>query len=349
MWAFPPGRELSGGAIEPLAESAQIPQSLDGAAPVPRGHLSVDESDPFLRKQGVGAQLRDVRLAEEVRFARLQHDPGAVEYVALELDLGVAIGAVRRDGFPFYEREHPRNVGIARHRHPGIFPYQVEHAVQRKAARRRLQRRVRCLEFAAQRFGLVLSPEYSADQPVEGRVVERRERVRDDQLGNEPGDRASVLFPVLVDVEDDVGGPQRAQLVQIDILGGADSGYPANELAGMDAEAGSPHELRRESEIADELSDARDQTHDSRLAERRRVPRPNGVHESCLRPAHKGRPRAFRGARANSRSNSRRGRRRSAKDASAICQGMTVKRRFLAMARAKRRAASSESMMNGIR
>src|SRR5437762_7351143 len=96
----------------------------------------------------------------------------------------------------------------------------------------------------------------------------------------------------------------------------------------MDAEAGSPHELRCESEIADELRDARDQTHDSRLAARRRVPCPHGVDESCLRPAHKGRPRAFRGARANSRSNSRRGRRRSAKDASAICQGMTVKRRF---------------------
>src|SRR5204862_6083850 len=112
------------------------------------------------------------------------------------------------------------------------------------------------------------------------------------------------LIPVLVDVEDDVGGPQRAQLVEIDILGAADFGDPANELARMDAEAGSPHELRCESEIADELRDARDQTHDSRLAARRRVPCHHGVDESSLRPALTGSQSALCMARATSQSHS---------------------------------------------
>src|SRR6266446_5133665 len=288
-------------------------------------------------------------LAERIRLARQQHRVGCVEHPTVELNLGVAISALRRDGLPFYEGEHPRNVSIARHRHPGIFPYQVKHAIERKRARRRLQRRVRGLEFVAQRLGLVLPPEYPADQSVERQVVDGRERVRDDQLRNELCERASVLLPVLVDIEDDVSGPQRAQLVEVDILGSADFGDPANDLAGVGAETGSAHELCRESEIADELRNAGYQTHDARIAARRRVPRPHCVDESRLWSAHKGRPRAFRGARANSRSNSQRGTWRSAKETSAICQGMTVKRRLLAMVRAKRRAASSASMMNGIR
>ncbi len=90
---------------------------------------------------------------------------------------------------------------------------------------------------------MVLAPEYSADQPVERQVVEGVERVRDDQRGNELGQSARILLSVLVDIEDDVGGPQRAQLVEVDILGAADFGDPTNDFAGMNAEARSAHEL----------------------------------------------------------------------------------------------------------
>src|SRR5258706_3420262 len=342
-------KKLTGGAIEPLAGSPQVPQSLDRSAAVPRGHFSIDGRDPLFPQQRLGAQLGDLSLAEEVGLAGEKHDAGSVEQAAVELDLRVAVGALRRNRFPIDEGEHPRHIGVARYRHPGIPPYQVEHAIRRKRARRGLQRSVHGLEFAAQDFGPVLAPEYSADQPVERKVVEGAERVRDDQRRNEPGESARILLSVLVDIEDDVGGPQRAQLVEVDVLGAADLGDPANDLAGMNAEAGSAHELCRKPEIADELADARHEAHDARIATGRRVPRARGIDEFPLRSPHRGRPRAFRGALANNRSNSQRGRRRSTNETSAICQGMTAKRRFAAMARANRRAASSASMMKGMR
>src|SRR5258708_34648989 len=77
-------KELPGGAIELLAESPEVPQSLDRAAAVPRRHFSVDESDALFPQQRLGAQRRDVGVAEEGGFTRKQPHPRAVEEMAGE-------------------------------------------------------------------------------------------------------------------------------------------------------------------------------------------------------------------------------------------------------------------------
>ncbi len=57
----------------------------------------------------------------------------------------------------------------------------------------------------------------------------------------------------------------------------------------------------------------------------------------------------MRGARAASRSKSQPGIARNSHETAAICQGTTARRRFAAMTRAMRRAASSALSRNGMR
>ena len=44
---------------------------------------------------------------------------------------------------------------------------------------------MRLLELRTQCLGCLLAPEYAADQPVQRRIVQRRQRVSDDEVGYE--------------------------------------------------------------------------------------------------------------------------------------------------------------------
>jgi len=103
-------------------------------------------------------------VVRRVRFAT-EHNPFR-RVVAVELDVRVAIAALRRT-FPILRARASRDVGIARHRHPGFF-HSVEHAIQRKLPRPTAAR-VRRLEFAAQRFGRSSRPNIPRS-PVESQV-----------------------------------------------------------------------------------------------------------------------------------------------------------------------------------
>ena len=109
------------------------------------------------------------------------------------------------------------------------------------------------LKARAQVFRFAHAPENSADQPVQGEIVQRRERVRDDQVGNEAPEFIGRCFFVLVDVQDHVRRLQGTNLFEIDRLGAADFGDRAHRFFRMDAKAGAPDELLREAQVAHQL------------------------------------------------------------------------------------------------
>ena len=165
-------------------------------------------------------------------------------------------------------------------------------------------------------------------------------------MGHELRQRLGQRFLVLVDVDDDVARAERPDFLQIDVLGAADLRNAAHGAARMYAETGPPDQPVGEAEIADQFGDGGHQRDDARVLAGRRVQGSEGVAQHH---GYNGRSRDLRGARAVSRSNSHAGSARMASETSAICQGITTTRRFAAMARATRRAASSAESTNGMR
>ena len=95
----------------------------------------------------------------------------------------------------------------------------------------------------AQRLGLGCPPEDSADQPVEVQVVQRRLRVGDDQRGDEFGKRPRCRLFVFIDVQDHVRRLQSADPFEVHRLGASHFRDATDDLAGVDAEAGTADEL----------------------------------------------------------------------------------------------------------
>ena len=170
-----------------------------------------------------------------------------------------ARAAVRiRQREPIDASQHARDVGVAGHRHPRLAPDQVEHRL--RGPPRRLRQFELALEFVAQRRGALAH----AGQRTEGieqllqqrEVVLRRAGMRDDQLGHEVTQRVEGFAPVLVDVEQHVGGPQAAQLREVHVLRAADLGHLAQLLDRVDAEAGARNQLLAQAQCDDQLGEA---------------------------------------------------------------------------------------------
>ena len=141
---------------------------------------------------------------------------------------------------------------------------------------RRSKRLQRGIEPRGERLGLGTAPEDAAEQPIKRRIVERPERVGDDEVRHALREAFGGLTGVLVDVDDHMGGIEAAHPVDIDILRAADLRDRTQRLARMDAETSPTDELGGKAQIAQQLGDARYQADDARLG-RRGVRRPGGV------------------------------------------------------------------------
>ena len=107
------------------------------------------------------------------------------------------------------------------------------------------------------------SAEGGADLAIERDVVERRERMRDDEVRHERGERVGGFLPVFVDVDDDVRGREFADFLQVDGLGAADFRDSLQRILRVDAEPRPSDQLVCEAQLADQLGDRRNETDDS--------------------------------------------------------------------------------------
>ncbi len=135
------------------------------------------------------------------------------------------------------------------------------------------------VERVTEGLGRGIPPEDPSEQPVQPRVVERAERVRDDDRRHEARDLLDRLAPVLVDVHDDVGRGKLPDPVDLDVLGAADLRDGADDVSRMDAEPGSADELRSEPEIAEQLGDARNEADDPRVGPGWLVPHAGSIDQ----------------------------------------------------------------------
>ena len=194
------------------------------------------------------------------------------------------------------EGEGPRDVGVGRDGHPRIAPDQVEDPPWREAARGGFQRGDGALERAAEAFGGLAAREDAPDQPVQGRVVPWAERMGDDDVGHERGQRIRIFAAVLVHVDDDVGRLQRPDPIQARGLGAPYPRDVRNAVARVDAERGTPDHQASGPEVEEELGDARHQGDDPRFTGSGRVRRPGRIAQLRVRPRSPA-SRGFRGKR----------------------------------------------------
>ena len=174
-------------------------------------------------------------------------------------------------------------------------------------------------ESGDQSRGFCVATENAAEQRIQAQVVSHGLRMHDDDMGHEVHHGLHRLAPVFVDVGDDVARRQLPQHCELDVLGTADLGHAAQFLFGMDAETGAADQAVGETEVADQLGQARHQADDARRAFVGRM-----FASQCVDRHHRSRPRGFLPARANRASNSGLGSRRSSLATTPICQGITV-------------------------
>ena len=141
-----------------------------------------------------------------------------------------------------------------------------------------------------------------------------------DDLRHEFHDCRHRFAPVFVDVGDQVRRRQAPHHVELDVLGAADLGHPAQHFA---------HEIEQkpvrppagaETEVADEFGQARHQADDARHPG---IP-PVLASERIDQRLHKSSPRGLRVARAKKASNTALGSSRSSLATMAICHGITA-------------------------
>ena len=199
---------------------------------------------------------------ERIGLAREEDEIDAGEQGFVEPDFRIAHGGVVGGRLPIDEGEGARDVGVARHRHPRLLPDEVQHPAGRQPARRRLDRRERLRERAREALRGLLPPEDRAEEPVERGVVAGGEGVGDDDVGGEGLDGLHVAPPVLVHVDDDVGGREPPQPVEPDRLRASDPRDRIDRRLRMDAERGAAGHGRAEPEVEEQLRDARDEGDD---------------------------------------------------------------------------------------
>src|SRR6185369_13007355 len=255
-----------------VGERAQVAQPGDGARAVPAEPLAVDTAHARARAH----PLRFLHVLgtkrERLRAEQDLVDLGEPRFAADECRIagraGEAAGHIGQR-LPADPREHAREVGVARDRHPRPVPDQVEDATLGSACGRR--RRELAGEGATQRAGVGSDPRLAGERRRQlvdqGEVVFGVERMRDDDLRGSvapSADRLDRLAPVLVDVDEDVRRRQPAQPVEADVLGAADLGDGGDLLFRADAKAGAGDQPLAETEGEGELGQARNQAGDAR-------------------------------------------------------------------------------------
>jgi hypothetical protein len=148
-------------------------------------------------------------------------------------------------------------------------PDQVEHPAVRSAFG--TNGRERLGELVAQGGGVLAQAARAREgrgQLVnQGEVVDRIARMRDDDLRRigAPGlDGVDGLLAVLVDVDEQVGRREPAQLGQVDVLGAAHLGDSADPIARVDAKAGAGHQAVAKAQRKHQLGQAGNQALDAR-------------------------------------------------------------------------------------
>ena len=119
------------------------------------------------------------------------------------------------------------------------------------------------LESGTQQFGLVRRAEQAAEQAVEREVVARRQRMRDEDVGNETREHVDHRLLVLVDVDNEMGGRQPADLFHVDVLGAADFRDIAHDIGRVDAKTRAADQRRGKTEVAQQFGDRWHERHDA--------------------------------------------------------------------------------------
>ena len=122
---------------------------------------------------------------EGKRLTGEQHQVHPGKQVRGELQFRIATARVASGGSEVDKREGAGHVGVARDGHPRVAPDQVQDAALREPDRRGLQCGQGTLERSTQTLGRIAVGEDFADQPIQGGVVARAERMGDDDVGNE--------------------------------------------------------------------------------------------------------------------------------------------------------------------
>ena len=132
-------------------------------------------------------------------------------------------------------------------------------------------------EILCQRSSLRFTTEEAAEEAEEFEIVLRNQRVGDDDMRHEAGERLDLLAAVLVDVHDEVGGCGSTDFFDVGILGAAHLGDALDGLARMDAKAAAADDIVRESEVAEQFGEAGDEADDAQGAFRRHMEGAEGV------------------------------------------------------------------------
>ena len=222
-------------------------------------------------------------------------------------DDGVARRAARsaaRIGqrLPADPRQHPREIGVAGHRHPRLAPDEVEDPTRRPAAGTR-QRRVRGpAPRAIRRPGRRRRPRRRRPRPARS----TSSRLSTGSFGwvttisgalVPAADRLDRVQPVLVDVDENVGRRQATQLVEVDVLGATDLRDAGDAWRRVDAKPGAGDEAPAQAEAEQQFGQARHQAGDPR---RRPV---EGIIRGRVRDRAVGRAAEWAGARVGDRAN----------------------------------------------
>ena len=205
------------------------------------------------------------------------------EHSGIQLNLGIAHARRCRQRVPAGQCQRARYIRIARHRHPRFAPDQIQHVLPRQRGARSDGIIVSPRVFGTQSFCAVRAIEYAGEQAIQRQVVERRERMGDDDVRHEAGEFIDRGLLVLVDIDDDVGRRQFAYAHEIDVFGAADFRNAAHAVARVNAKAGAADQRRREAEFAYELGDARHQRHNARRRCHRGVARACGIDKFVRR------------------------------------------------------------------
>jgi hypothetical protein len=169
-------------------------------------------------------------------------------------------------GAPAGLGQQRRDVGVARHRHPGVAPDQVQHAFAGPGAL--AAARQRGAEVGRQRRGAFVDAGLVGKRGPQlleqHQVVLRPPRMRDDDVRYEGAQRLGRVQPVLVHVDDDMRRRQRAQLGQVHVLGAAHLGHASDRRGWVDAETGARDQAGRQPQRHQRLGRARHQRGDAR-------------------------------------------------------------------------------------
>ena len=173
-----------------------------------------------------------------------------------------------RHDIPARACQRGADIRLRGHGHPRRAPDEIEHAFAPATARHGVDRGQRAVEFAPQCRGLAWPLEDSAEERVQPRVVLGRGRVGDDHVRHERACRVDDFLAVLVHVHDEVRGCERAQALEIGILGAADLGHLFHHIARMDAESRARHHAPAQSQREQQLGEAGDEAGDARRGRR---------------------------------------------------------------------------------